>query len=193
MDVPAIPCLRCCHAPSPSATAARRATLGVARLPGPLPSRLLAPVGFSPVRDRWFSQRALLLHLALAIWVPGCLVAAWWQVNVALSGNSLGWAYSVEWPIFSVLGMVAWWQFLHDDPETVGARGLERARQLEQQSAQARPAGADPAEPAVTPAPGPANPGDWDEDLVAYNAYLASLDQRGTAKTWRNPTGVRQP
>ncbi len=138
------------------------------------------------MRDRWLSQRGLLLHLAVVIWVPGCLVAAWWQVNVAMSGNSLGWAYAVEWPIFSVLGVVGWWQLLHDDPETVGARGLQRARR----GAGAGTSASAPDVPARPPASD--HGADWDEDLAAYNAYLAALDQRGTAKTWRNPTGVRQ-
>lgn len=138
------------------------------------------------MRDRWLSQRAVLLHLAVIVWVPGCLVAAWWQVNVAMSGNSLGWAYAVEWPIFSVLGVVAWWQLLHDDPETVGARGLKRARQVAEAQAAASASGS------PAPRPVPVEAGEWDEGLAAYNAYLAALDQRGTAKTWRNPTGARQ-
>ena len=48
---------------------------------------------------RWFSGRALLLHLALLVWFPGCLVAMWWQVTVALAGNALGWLYAIEWPV----------------------------------------------------------------------------------------------
>jgi hypothetical protein len=80
------------------------------------------------LRRRWLSRRALLIHLALLLWVPGCGVAAWWQVGVALSGDHLGWVYAVEWPVFGVLGTVGWWQAIHDDPETVGRRGLLRAR-----------------------------------------------------------------
>ncbi len=127
----------------------------------------------------------MLLHLAVIVWVPGCLVAAWWQVNVAMSGNTLGWAYAVEWPIFSILGVVAWWQLLHDDPETVGAKGLERARQVAE--AQAGASGQVGAQRSASLAPVI-----WDPDVAAYNAYLAALDQRGTAKTWRNPTGAPQ-
>lgn len=142
------------------------------------------------MRDRWFSQRAVLLHLAVIIWVPGCLVAAWWQVNVAMSGNSLGWAYAVEWPIFSVLGVVAWWQLLHDDPETVGIRGLERARQVAEAQSATSASGLSP-QRSVTVNSVTVNTVEWDEDLAAYNAYLAALEERGSAKTWRNPTGAR--
>ena len=47
---------------------------------------------------------------------------------MALSGDSLGWVYSVMWPSFGVFGIVLWWHLVHDDPDTVGARGLERLR-----------------------------------------------------------------
>lgn len=153
------------------------------------------------MHDRWFSQRAVLLHLAVVVWVPGCLVAAWWQVNVAMSGNTLGWAYAVEWPIFSILGVVAWWQLLHDDPETVGAKGLERARQVAEAQAGASVSGVPASGEAACGAAasgvraqrsGAGHGEQWDEELAAYNAYLAALDEKGTSKTWRNPTGACQ-
>lgn len=75
---------------------------------------------------RWLSRRALLLHLALVIWFPGCLIAFWWQVHRAFSGNGLSYLYSVEWPVFAVTGVWAWWQLVHTDPEAVGRRAQER-------------------------------------------------------------------
>jgi hypothetical protein len=74
------------------------------------------------VRQRWFSRRALLLHLTVALVAPGCLLAAWWQATRALGGNSLSWFYSVEWPVFAVLAVVAWWHLIHEDPEAYRAR-----------------------------------------------------------------------
>ena len=74
------------------------------------------------VRQRWFSRRALLLHLTVAVVAPGCLVAAWWQATRALSGNGLSWFYSVEWPVFAVLAVAAWWHLIHEDPEVYKAR-----------------------------------------------------------------------
>lgn len=186
-------------------------------------------------RRRWFSRRALLIHLALLVWVPGCGVAAWWQVGVAMSGDHLGWVYAVEWPVFGVLGTIGWWQAIHDDPETVGQRGLRRARAaLVAAGAAASPsaegdalvsadAGAPsdadaraavPAGSSRAPAPqrrdgargggdladdGGAGPeersgardgGGEDEELAAYNAYLASLAAARRPKTWRDPLGV---
>ena len=133
------------------------------------------------VHDRWFSRPVLALHTLLIIWVPGCAVATWWQVTVALGGDSLGWLYSIEWPIFAVLGTIAWWQLIHDRDERskvprvalVGAADLAPASD-----------GGDP-DPLTPAADG------WDEDLDAYNAYLAELAERGTRKSWGNPLGAR--
>jgi len=41
--------------------------------------------------------------------VPGCAVAAWWQINRAADGNQLSYLYSVMWPVFGVLGLCFWW------------------------------------------------------------------------------------
>ena len=71
---------------------------------------------------RWLSMRALLLHLAMVVVVSGCAVAAWWQATRALGGNGLSWLYSVEWPIFGLIAIVAWWQLIHEDPEAYKAR-----------------------------------------------------------------------
>ena len=127
---------------------------------------------------RWLSGRALLLHLAVVVWVPGCAAAAWWQVTVATSGNGLGWLYAVEWPVFAVLGVIGWWQLVHDDPETVRARRAPRGRRPR---AAASVGGLDVA--AIHEAE------EHDRDLAAYNAYLARLASSGSAKTWRDPTG----
>jgi integral membrane protein len=85
-------------------------------------------VGGSPTakaagaRTRWFSRRALLLHLEVAIVAPGCLAAGWWQATSALAGNELSWVYSVEWPVFALLAIAAWWHLIHEDPEAYRAR-----------------------------------------------------------------------
>jgi hypothetical protein len=68
----------------------------------------------------------LLAHAAVVVFVPGCAVASWWQVGVARSGTTLGWAYAVMWPCFALFGLVVWWQVIHDDPDTVGKRGMRR-------------------------------------------------------------------
>jgi hypothetical protein len=121
------------------------------------------------VRQRWFSARALKLHVAVLLWSPGCLVAGWWQVTRALGGNSLSYLYSVEWPIFALVGAWGWWVLLHTDPDSVGARAQRRIE----------------AQQAVTGPPVPVRRVDEeDEALAAYNDRLAELAAKGP-KTWR--------
>ena len=106
----------------------------------------------------------------MVIWVPVCLVCFWWQVTRAFDGNSLSYLYSVEWPMFAVLGVVGWWLMIHTDPDTVGARGLRRGSARRAPTANATPA---------------RRPEDEDAALAAYNDRLAELARSGDTKTWR--------
>ncbi len=126
-------------------------------------------------RARYLSRRALRLHALLVLFVPGCLVAGWWQVTVALSGDHLAWLYSVEWPVFALFGLIAWWQLLHDDPDTIGIRGLRRARARAEEAGELAPD-----EVLVA-----RRRDDEDEDLAAYNDYLEALHQSDAPKSWR--------
>ena len=112
--------------------------------------------------------RAVIAHVALAIWVPGCILACWWQVGIGLSGDSLGWVYSVMWPCFALFGTVFWWHFVHDDPDTIGRRGLRRLQQASTPDS-AGPHGETPDDPVIALAEAE------DPELAAYNAYLAAL------------------
>jgi hypothetical protein len=145
------------------------------------------------VRDRWLSKRAVSLHVAVLVVVPGCVAAAWWQVNRAQEGNNLSYVYSVMWPVFALLGLCFWWLLIHTDYETVGLKGLRRQQALARTPAHApadTAAATDvvPTSPASTPtlpeAPVPATADD-DPELSAYNARLAALEENGP-KTWRN-------
>jgi len=79
------------------------------------------------VRRRWFSRRAVLLHLEVLVVAPGCAVAGWWQATRALAGNGLSWFYSVEWPVFAILAIAGWWRLIHEDPEAYRARKAKTA------------------------------------------------------------------
>ena len=144
------------------------------------------PTGRGFERRRWYTRRALLAHVAVIIWIPGCAVACWWQVGVALSGDSLGWIYSVMWPAFAVFGTVFWWYFIHDDPDTVGRRGLRRLQRAAATDGGGLPAsvgeGAAPDDDGDVPS---ARAEDEDPELAAYNAYLAALAQEDRPKSWR--------
>jgi DNA-binding transcriptional regulator of glucitol operon len=131
------------------------------------------------VRKRWLSRRAFVLHFLLVTVVPGCLFAGWWQVHRALSGNLISYFYSLEWPLFAVLGVLAWWQLVHDvrleteydKPSRVRRSLLHRDDEL-------------PTQPLI-----------WDSaletpELKAYNEYLRTLATGRTRKTWSNPRGL---
>lgn len=137
------------------------------------------PVSFD--RRRWFTTRALVAHAVLIVWVPGCAVACWWQVGIGLSGDSLGWIYSVMWPCFAVLGTVFWWHFVHDDPDTVGARGLRRLQEAAALESTERDESLQPDVGAIALARAEAE----DPELAAYNAYLAALARDARPGSWR--------
>ena len=124
------------------------------------------------MHERWLSRRALALHLAMVVWVPGCLVAGWWQVTRALDGNGLSYLYSVEWPIFALVGVWMWWSLIHTDPETVGARAQRR---MEAARAKA----------GIPPAIAERRREDEDPELAAYNDRLAELAAEDRPKTRR--------
>jgi hypothetical protein len=135
------------------------------------------------VRERWLSRRALWLHLSVLVFVPGCAVAAWWQINRAADGNQLSYLYSVLWPAFGLLGLYFWWMLIHTDYETVGLKGMQR------QQAAVAPTDVEAMEDAP-PTAGVAVPtapivsAEEDPELAAYNARLAELVSQGP-KTWR--------
>lgn len=126
------------------------------------------------MRQRWFSRRAVTLHLAVLFWVPACLLAGWWQVTRAFDGNGLSYLYSVEWPIFALVGVWGWWMLIHTDPRTVGRQAQQQLEAL-------------PPEEGGTGAPSlpPRRLEEEDAELAAYNDRLAELSSRGP-QTWRN-------
>jgi hypothetical protein len=112
------------------------------------------------------------------IFVPGCIAATIWQVGVARSGNDIGWAYAVMWPLFAAYGCVLWWHLVHDDPDTVGLRGVLRLRSApgtvgeDTEADLARDEAIRRAE-------------EEDPELAAYNAYLAELAREDRARARR--------
>jgi len=141
------------------------------------------------VRERWLSRRAVSLHFTILVFVPGCAIAAWWQINRAAGGNQLSYLYSVLWPAFAVLSIYFWWMLIHTDFDNAGMKGVRRQQALaaaDQEDPQ--PAGdgtigtAAPADDA-SPPPSPVS-ADEDPELAAYNARLAELAAQGP-KTWR--------
>jgi len=135
------------------------------------------------VRERWLSRRAVSLHLTILVFVPGCAVAAWWQINRAAGGNQLSYLYSVMWPAFGLLSVYFWWMLIHTDFDNAGLKGVLR-QQAALTSGEVQTAG-EPAPAANTMRTGapPVSAAD-DPELAAYNARLAELASQGP-KTWR--------
>ena len=133
------------------------------------------PVWRFLVRPRWLGW-----HLLMVVSFFGMLWMGDWQFHRALAGNGLSWAYTFEWPLFAVFAVVFWAKTIRDefrirrgeipDPKAVaaeaerlpaGVAGHVQATSVQATSVQA---GAGP--------PGE----DEDEELSAYNAYLARLN-----------------
>ncbi len=154
------------------------------------------------VRERWLSGRAVALHVAVFVVVPGCAIAAWWQINRAQDGNQLSYLYSVMWPVFGLLGIIFWWMLIHTDYDAVGLKGMRRQQAhshlpaIDDVVASSAPhaVAAPPAPSSVVPGVPAVSAADGDPELAAYNARLAELAAKGP-KTWRHreEVVVRRP
>jgi len=68
-----------------------------------------------PRGTRLTGSEAAKLHLTLAVALALCIGAFWFEVQRALGGNELSWAYVFEWPIFAVFAVYLWWTTLHQN------------------------------------------------------------------------------
>jgi hypothetical protein len=138
----------------------------------------------APVTPRWrilLTPRWLGWHLFAVVAVAGMIWLGDWQLRRALAGNTLSWAYTFEWPIFAIFGVVFWVKTIKDElhPGSTGGnqatdivlpRGSESAGTGRPESGQSSQGyGNEPA--------GRARESDdpADQELAEYNAYLARL------------------
>jgi len=116
------------------------------------------------IKPRWLGWHALMV-----VTVLGMLWLGNWQLHRAESGNALSWAYTFEWPIFAGFVIVFWAKTIRDEFRPPLPSGTT-AENIELPGGQA---------PGAAPPPGTAAgaAGDdaEDEELAAYNAYLARL------------------
>ncbi len=121
------------------------------------------------MRSKYFSLRAIGLHIALITWVVVCALAAWWQVGRAVQGNSLSFLYSVEWPVIGVLGILGWYSMLNMEKTTeekeVERRAYEEKMRADALAARERATEEDPS-------------------LAAYNDHLANLSHVPKKRLW---------
>ncbi len=120
-------------------------------------------------RPKWLGWHALMV-----VTVLGMLALGNWQFHRAEAGNGLSWAYTFEWPIFAGFAIVFWAKTIKDE-----FRPPARAEGLGNVPLPAGRDGMAAAGPATGPGIGEGGAGaaaeDDDEELAAYNAYLARL------------------
>ncbi len=122
------------------------------------------------ISPRWLGWHALALVL-----VCGMLALGYWQYRRAMEGNALSWAYTFEWPIFAIFGVVFWAKTIRDEFAPPGTDDVPDRADLTMvagvgDAARPLPGGAAGA--------GPEDGEPEDEDLAAYNAYLARLQEQ---------------
>ncbi len=113
------------------------------------------------VSPKWLGWHAFVL-----LSTAGMLAMGDWQLRRAEAGNALSWAYTFEWPIFAVFALVFWIKTIRDEAHPPApAEPAATSADLPASAARA----------AAAPAAEPAGAAEDDEELAAYNAYLARL------------------
>lgn len=122
-----------------------------------------------PEKPRWrvlLRPRWLAWHAFAVMAVAGMAWLGDWQFRRAAAGNALSWAYTFEWPVFAIFGVVFWVKTIRDEIRPAAGApaspGLELPAGVAAGQGQAAAAAQDSAE-------------DPDPELADYNAYLARL------------------
>jgi hypothetical protein len=135
-------------------------------------------------------------HVVTVVLVAGFLALGWWQIGRAAGGNTLSWAYAVEWPVFAAFVIFLWVREVRETlrgaalPAVPGPPGDARTvRAPESRPTVGSPPGGvrrpvRATRRAITPAGRGPDAGDAgeDPDLVAYNHYLAWLNANPGAR-----------
>jgi hypothetical protein len=74
------------------------------------------------LRPRWLAW-----HVGIVAAAAGMLWLGDWQLRRALSGNSLSWAYTFEWPLFAIFAVYFWVKSLRDEMRP--AQGTDEGNQ----------------------------------------------------------------
>ncbi len=154
----------------PADTSGTADTFATADVAAAASAELSGPVWHFLIRPRWLSW-----HLLMVVSFWGMLWLGDWQLHRALAGNGLSWAYTFEWPLFAGFAVVFWAKTIRDEFRIRrGEMPDPRAASAEAETLPAGVASAVQAAGAVQAAN--AAPGEEDEELSAYNAYLARLN-----------------
>src|ERR1700722_3234088 len=139
------------------------------------------------ITPRWLAWHAFAV---LAAW--GMLWLGDWQFHRAEGGNALSWAYTFEWPVFTIFGVVFWAKTIVDEWRSPGGAVSSPGGPTLATSGLA----ADPQLPAAAHTPATSDVFDEadDPELAAYNSYLPGLSigqQHG--RFAGGPPGATQP
>jgi hypothetical protein len=126
--------------------------------------------GSGPVWRFLIQPRWLAWHLLMVVSFWGMLWLGDWQLHRALSGNGLSWAYTFEWPLFAGFAVVFWARTIRDEFR-IKHGGVTASPDAEPADLPARIVGVRAVQVSTAE---PAD--DEDEELTAYNAYLARLN-----------------
>ncbi|HEX3488536.1 MAG TPA: hypothetical protein VHU92_04315 [Streptosporangiaceae bacterium] len=124
------------------------------------------------ITPRWLAWHAFTV---VAVW--GMLWLGDWQFHRAESGNALSWAYTFEWPIFAVFGIVFWVKTIIDEGKPKQADDAEAAS-ADGSEAEAATAGLPARRHVAGGQAGDEAEGASDTELDEYNAYLAKLHKQ---------------
>ncbi len=146
------------------------------------------------MRSVWFSPRSVGLHVIVVVLTPVFILLFLWQVRRATSGNTLSWAYVFEWPFFLGYLLYMWWRLVHEaatvGPGAAGTAGESATADATAPDAApgarggARRPDTGRAQGTASPARAPQATDHDDEELAAYNRYLAELNASGRSKHW---------
>jgi hypothetical protein len=147
-------------------------------------------------RSRWrfvIAPKWLAWHAFAVVATIGMLWLGDWQFHRAEGGNALSWAYTFEWPVFAVFGIVFWIKTLIDESKPKADEGLAAAPAGVNGAAAAEVTGMLNL-PAVAGQQPAAVAQDEDEEddpeLDEYNAYLAQLNTTAGRRAPSRPSGL---
>ncbi|HLK73408.1 MAG TPA: hypothetical protein VKU77_07175 [Streptosporangiaceae bacterium] len=133
------------------------------------PAAPAGPVWRFLIQPRWLGWHVLMV---VSCW--GMLWLGDWQFHRAIAGNGLSWAYTFEWPLFAGFAVVFWAKTIKDEfrIKRDGPSGPAGDLALGQDDL---PVSVRPVQVSAVQT-GAGAEDDEDEELSAYNAYLARLN-----------------
>ncbi len=118
------------------------------------------------------TPRWLAVHLGAVALVVGFLLLGWWQINRFRGGNPLSFGYAIEWPAFAAFVVYVWIKEIRQVLRAPADQAAHRDRIRPVRGSQHT---------------GPAYDDSGDDELAAYNRYLAWLNANPQASPSKYP------